>query len=161
MTTETYSRPAAPAGWYSNPQGPGQRYWDGMEWTDHLNEAAPPPPAPVALQQGKQGNALAVMALVLGLVGVLMASAMNILFFLGWGFGAAAFILGLLGRRRQYRRTMATWGVLLGILSFGIGIYGETQVNKAVNDLDRASQQLDSYSSCVSHASSLDEMNQC
>ncbi len=29
--------PAAlpPAGWYPNPGGPGQRYWDGHEWTQH------------------------------------------------------------------------------------------------------------------------------
>ena len=26
---------AAPAGWYPNPGGPGQRYWDGSEWTQH------------------------------------------------------------------------------------------------------------------------------
>nr|WP_232073694.1 DUF2510 domain-containing protein [Mycobacterium stomatepiae] len=27
-------RPAGPApGWYPNPGGPGQRYWDGVTWT--------------------------------------------------------------------------------------------------------------------------------
>lgn len=25
----------AHAGWYPNPQGGGQRYWDGTQWTDH------------------------------------------------------------------------------------------------------------------------------
>lgn len=30
-----------PPGWYPDPSGaPGQRYWDGLQWTDH---AAPPP----------------------------------------------------------------------------------------------------------------------
>ncbi|MFT4109448.1 superinfection immunity protein [Propionicimonas sp.] len=24
-----------PAGWYPNPAGPGQRYWDGRQWTQH------------------------------------------------------------------------------------------------------------------------------
>lgn len=24
------------AGWYPNPNGPGQRFWDGRAWTDHL-----------------------------------------------------------------------------------------------------------------------------
>jgi hypothetical protein len=24
-----------PAAWYPNPQGPGQRYWDGAQWTEH------------------------------------------------------------------------------------------------------------------------------
>jgi hypothetical protein len=161
MTTETYSRPAAPAGWYANPEGPGQRYWDGMEWTEHFNESAPPPPMPVEVIADKRGNGLAVTALVLGLVGVLMAVSMNILFFLGWGFGVAAFVLGLLARRKRYRRTMATWGVFLGIAAFAFGCYGFSQVNKAVSDLDQASQQLDSYSSCVDNASTLDEMDQC
>jgi hypothetical protein len=27
--------PLAPAGWYPNPQSPGQRYWDGTRWTDY------------------------------------------------------------------------------------------------------------------------------
>ena len=35
-----------PAGWYPNPTGPGQRYWDGQNWTDQYRETSPPPPAP-------------------------------------------------------------------------------------------------------------------
>ena len=27
--------PAMPAGWYSDPEGEGQRYWDGHNWTKH------------------------------------------------------------------------------------------------------------------------------
>jgi hypothetical protein len=27
--------PPMPAGWYSDPEGPGQRYWDGENWTEH------------------------------------------------------------------------------------------------------------------------------
>jgi hypothetical protein len=27
--------PAMPAGWYSDPEGAGQRYWDGKSWTEH------------------------------------------------------------------------------------------------------------------------------
>ena len=27
--------PNVPAGWYSNQDGPGQRYWDGTGWTEH------------------------------------------------------------------------------------------------------------------------------
>ena len=38
-----YSAPTPPAGWYPDPSGgPGQRYFDGHEWT----VMAPPPPPP-------------------------------------------------------------------------------------------------------------------
>jgi Protein of unknown function (DUF2510) len=36
---------APPAGWYQNPEGSGQRYWDGGRWTDHFHHAPPPPAA--------------------------------------------------------------------------------------------------------------------
>ena len=35
----------APAGWYSDPDGQGERYWDGNAWTDHFRSASPPPPS--------------------------------------------------------------------------------------------------------------------
>jgi hypothetical protein len=31
-----------PAGWYQDPQGTGQRYWDGTAWTEHVAPAAAP-----------------------------------------------------------------------------------------------------------------------
>lgn len=37
--------PAAPAGWYNDPNIAGQlRYWDGSTWTGHTSPAAAPPP---------------------------------------------------------------------------------------------------------------------
>jgi hypothetical protein len=27
-------------GWYPNPDGPGQRYWDGQQWIDHAHGSA-------------------------------------------------------------------------------------------------------------------------
>jgi hypothetical protein len=32
--TLAVAEPEFPAGWYDNPTGPGQRYWDGVKWTD-------------------------------------------------------------------------------------------------------------------------------
>jgi hypothetical protein len=32
-----------PAGWYQNPEGPGQRYWDGQMWTEHYSDQPAPP----------------------------------------------------------------------------------------------------------------------
>jgi hypothetical protein len=37
------------AGWYEDPAGSSAlRWWDGTQWTNHLQQTAPPPPAPVA-----------------------------------------------------------------------------------------------------------------
>jgi uncharacterized protein DUF2510 len=32
---------ATPPGWYPNPQGPGQRYWDGTQWTSDYTQGPP------------------------------------------------------------------------------------------------------------------------
>lgn len=50
-----------PAGWYPNPEGDGQRYWDGETWTEHF---APPP-----ARQRSQNPGIA------GAIGVAMAIA--------------------------------------------------------------------------------------
>jgi hypothetical protein len=35
-----------PAGWYADPESPGQyRYWDGQAWTQHTAPASAPPPS--------------------------------------------------------------------------------------------------------------------
>jgi uncharacterized Tic20 family protein len=61
-----------PPGWYADPQGGGQRYWDGERWTEHV---APPAPAPAAVadpyRQSRQwatfAHLSAFAALVIGL----------------------------------------------------------------------------------------------
>lgn len=151
-----------PAGWYANPEGLGQRYWDGAAWTQHMN-ATPPPPqvaAPTAAVV-QPTNGIALAALITGIAGALIGGAMNILFFMGLALGATAFILGAIGRRREYRRKMATWGMLLGVLAFGFGIYGGVQVNKAANELSDAGQSLSNYGACVDNAQTLAQMNRC
>lgn len=35
--------PGPPAGWYQDPTGHGQRYWDGRSWTPHIAPFPPPP----------------------------------------------------------------------------------------------------------------------
>jgi hypothetical protein len=39
-------RPPPPPGWFPNPDGPGQRYWDGTSWTEHVSGRPPAPPQP-------------------------------------------------------------------------------------------------------------------
>ena len=36
----TPQQPSVPAGWYPDPNGEGQRYWDGAAWTEHTAPAA-------------------------------------------------------------------------------------------------------------------------
>ena len=35
------SSPPTPPGWYANPAGSGQRYWDGARWTEHYEPGLP------------------------------------------------------------------------------------------------------------------------
>lgn len=47
------------AGWYPNPDGTGQRYWDGSKWTEHtsgVQSVPPPPPAPQSPPGGWYSN---------------------------------------------------------------------------------------------------------
>jgi hypothetical protein len=54
MSTPPPSNP--PAAWYPDPQGaPQQRWWDGTQWTAHVQRTPPPAypsPAPVPVRQG-------------------------------------------------------------------------------------------------------------
>jgi cytoskeletal protein RodZ len=34
----------APAGWYPNPEGPGQRYWNGEQWLEPVSQPQVPQP---------------------------------------------------------------------------------------------------------------------
>ena len=43
----TAAAPQVPAGWYSNPQGEGRRYWNGFAWTEHVTG---PEAVPIAAQ---------------------------------------------------------------------------------------------------------------
>lgn len=40
-----------PPGWYPNPEGPGERYWDGTHWTDQYQTPPEEQPAQAAPQQ--------------------------------------------------------------------------------------------------------------
>jgi Protein of unknown function (DUF2510) len=67
--TDSLNTPPAPppAGWYSNPQGLGQRYWDGQQWTEHYQGV--PAPAQGATSTAPRRPASFWLALV-GLAGM-------------------------------------------------------------------------------------------
>ena len=72
---------AAP-GWYANPQGPGQRYWDGAQWTEQYQ----PAPGQAAAAPKKERNWLKGCLLVtLGVVaaGVVLIGGCAVLFSAG------------------------------------------------------------------------------
>jgi len=46
MTVVNPSTTAAPAGWYRDPLGiPQLRWWNGIAWTNHIQEARPDKPS--------------------------------------------------------------------------------------------------------------------
>ena len=40
MSADATNKPQIEAGWYPNPSRPGERYWDGTQWTDQIRTAA-------------------------------------------------------------------------------------------------------------------------
>jgi hypothetical protein len=50
--TSAVAPPTVAAGWYQNPSGPGQRYWDSVKWTESYAQA---PPSAVALFSNGRG----------------------------------------------------------------------------------------------------------
>lgn len=124
----------------------------------HPPEAPPQPPQPQQPQDPPQpqiiyvkaaGNSLAVTSLCFGIAGVLFGLAMFFLFPIAWALGGTALVLGILGRRKARtdpyagRRTMATWGIILGIAALGLGTVGAVVVQEAVDDVDEAVQEFD------------------
>src|SRR2546430_198988 len=92
--TETPA-PATPPGWYPDPYGKAaRRYWDGAEWTGHVDAPGP-----------TKTNGWAIASLVLGILG---GSVLAIVF----GLVARGQIRRSGGRRRGLG--LATAGIALG-----------------------------------------------
>ena len=108
--------PAAPAGWYPDPDGTGQRYWDGAAWSDYRAPAAPP----VATE--RKGNAAGVTGLVLGLVGTLLGLIPGVIIFV-WPLLAAAFVVSIVGLAMNGRpKVAAAFGLVLSLVGVGTGV---------------------------------------
>lgn len=95
--------PTAPAGWYVNPSGDGQRYWDGEQWTDSYSGAGPPPPSSLAGErsdeEGPGNTGLVVIGYVLAVFVPL-----------------AGFILGIVVATRPQKR-LSKHGVWIVVVS--------------------------------------------
>lgn len=58
-----------PPGWYQDPQGAGQRYWNGTAWTDQVAPAQPA--APVVVTSGGGSNVGKIVGIVVGVIVVI------------------------------------------------------------------------------------------
>ena len=107
--------------------------------------SSPFPAGPYAGVPAPSGtNGLAVTALVLGIIGCL-AGVIPFFFVIAFLLGALAVVFGALGRARregQQRSKMATTGLILGVVSIGLGVVGvvllNTVIHKVTHEIDQA-----------------------
>ncbi len=126
-----------------------QRYWDGTAWSDQRRPVqavavvlpgAGPAPVP--------SNGFAVAALVLGIIGAVFGL-IPFTFWLAWILGVLAIVFGVIGRRRVDRepaagkQSMATAGLVLGIVAIALGIIGLIVLTTLINDVGSAIDDLD------------------
>lgn len=97
----------------------------------------------------RRSNGFAVASLAAGIVGLLFGLGPAIAYVMALALGALAVVFGLIGHKKAKRdpaigrKTMATWGVVLGIIAFGLGIAGAVTVEEAVQDVERDLKQLE------------------
>lgn len=140
-------------GWYADPeQFAAQRYWEGEAWSDQRRPAqvvavvAAPPPVVQS-----PGNSLAVAGFVCGIVGVAFGL-IPWTFWLAWILGILGIVFGAIGRRRAAKdpaagkRSMATAGLVLGVVAIGLGIVGIIVLQTLINDI---STTFDEFQSCL------------
>jgi Na+/proline symporter len=114
----------------------------------------------------KAGNGLAVAGFICALVGA-FAGLIPLMFWLAIPLGVLGLVFGIIGRKRAKRepavgrRGMATWGIALGIVAVGLGIWGATVIASVSNDLDKASNDLNKNLNCISKADTAAEMDAC
>jgi len=148
------SHPAA--GWYTDPEQHGtQRYWDGTAWTEHRSPAGTfqvVAPVAVAVPTAARppANGLATAGLVCGIVAVVFGL-VPWTFWLAWILGVLGIVFGAVGRRTADReptagkRSMATAGLILGIVAIVLGIVGLVILETWINDVKGS---LDHFQNC-------------
>jgi hypothetical protein len=131
--------PSAQPGWYTNPNGFGQRYWDGSNWTDHVRtDPAPPPqqyvgqwsdyayaaqthppspygthaPTPSPYQEAERSNVLSVLAMVFGGVSTLFCPIL---------FGPTAIILAAVAFTKK--EPLAPVGMAIAVVCMFVGFF--------------------------------------
>lgn len=112
---------APPPGWYRDPSGPGERWWTGMQWSEHARENA-------AESNGMgllipQPSTYATRALVWGIIAIVLPLAflpgIFAIFFGGSALGRET------AKERQglpSKRGRALAGLILGIVAIGLAV---------------------------------------
>jgi hypothetical protein len=110
--------------------------------------STPPEQGPQVVYVERRGNGMAVAALVCGIVGLVLGF-IPLLFVIAWALGITAFVLGLVARGRAKRnpeigrKTMATWGVVLGVAAFAMGCVGYAVLDDIFTDTEEELEQID------------------
>jgi hypothetical protein len=117
-----------PPGWYPDPNGYGQRWWDGLQWAP---STPPGPPAayqapPAAYPTSTGTNGLAIAGMVLGILWLYWLGSI-----LAVVFGHVA--LRQISRSGQGGRGMAIAALVLGYLGLAIGVVAIVLVAVAVH----------------------------
>lgn len=120
-----------PAGWYPDPEYPGQqRYWDGQRWTEHRAPTAgssspqwgvgQPAHTSSAVQQ--EQNQKALWSMILGILGLVCCWLVT---------SIPAIVLGHMAKQeiaasggRQGGQGMAQAGFIMGIIGTALGVLG-------------------------------------
>ena len=91
-------------------------------------------------------NGMATAALVLGIIGTVFGL-IPLTFFIALICGILAVIFGFVGWRNGKkgagRKTMAAWGLALGVVAVGLGILGGTILSDTAEELDRELEELE------------------
>jgi hypothetical protein len=101
------SSPSPQAGWYPDPHGAGQRYWDGTQWTSHVQASAFPGPYHGQAVQPTATNLLSIIAMVLGAIALIFCPIL---------FGPAAIVLAALAFSKKERLA----GIALAVAAIGM-----------------------------------------
>jgi hypothetical protein len=145
----------APAGWYSDPEGPDERWWDGERWTERYRSAEqdseeqePEPKERAARKPTERTTSkdlLWGLSLAFGAVaGTAAAFGVPVIsFYIPLGFGVAGAALAIAALTTPGKTPW--WAILAVVASVAgivVGIDGYSQYNDIQDKLDQAQQQL-------------------
>jgi hypothetical protein len=144
----------APAGWYADPEGPDERWWDGERWTGRHRsveqdsgeqEPEPEERAREGVGRTTSKDLLWGLSLAFGAVGGTAAAfgVPVISFYIPLGFGIAGAALAIAALTTPGKSPW--WAIVAVVASIGgivVGVDGYSQYNDIQNKLDQAQQQL-------------------